>query len=108
MSRSAVHMKQHLPSLDGLPLFASDQVLADAIMGPRKFGEWRQAATLLEAEGLPKIDALMGGRYVPAVRAFFDKQYGLTEKAPRPRVDGREDLGAWNREKPKQRLLRRV
>lgn len=94
--------------LDGLPLFASDQVLADAIMGPRKIGEWRQAATLLEAEGLPKIDALMGGRYVPAVRAFFDKQYGLTEKAPRSRVDGREDLGAWNREKPKQRLLRRV
>jgi hypothetical protein len=31
----------------------------------------------LETRGLPKIDRLMCGRYVPAVRAFFDHLYGL-------------------------------
>lgn len=35
------------------------------------------APTLLEGRGFPKVDGLMGGRYVPAVRAFFDREYGL-------------------------------
>jgi hypothetical protein len=89
-----------------LPLFASDEAISVAFIGPGKTAEWRQIATLLETRGLPKIDALMGGRYVPAVRAFFDKEYGLIEKAPRLNPSGIENLGAWNRERPKQRRVR--
>lgn len=97
-----------LAKFGDLPLFASDEVIAVAFIGPGKTAEWRQIAALLETRGLPKIDALMGGRYVPAVRAFFDKEYGLIEKAPRLAPSGVEDLGAWNRERPKQRRVRQV
>lgn len=38
---------------------------------------WRALAPKLEREGLPKIDPLMGGRYWPAVVAFFNRRYGL-------------------------------
>lgn len=27
--------------------------------------------------GFPTIDGLMGGRYTPAIRAFFDREYGI-------------------------------
>lgn len=91
-----------------LPLFATDEAISDAFMGPGKTSEWRQIAALLETRGLPKIDTLMGGRYVPAVRAFFDKEYGLIDRAPRLAPSGVEDLGAWNRERPKQRRVRPV
>jgi hypothetical protein len=101
-------MTRDAPKFDELPLFAPDDAIADAFMGPGKTTEWRQIAALLEGRGLPKIDALMGGRYVPAVRAFFDKEYGLIEKAPRLAPSGVENLGAWKQEKPKVRRLRQV
>ena len=53
------------------------QLLGTALLGPDRIQEWRQIAPLLEERGLPKVDQLMGGRYVPAVRAFFDRLYGL-------------------------------
>lgn len=83
-------------SLDALPLFADEATLGAALLGPRRSREWRQIATLLEARGLPKVDQLMGGRYVPAVRAFFDREYGLKERTTLT-PDGAEDLGAWKR-----------
>lgn len=101
-------MTRESAKLGDLPLFAPDEAIAVAFIGPGKTTEWRQIAALLETRGLPKIDALMGGRYVPAVRAFFDKEYGLIEKAPRLAPSGVEDLGAWNRERPKQRRVRPV
>lgn len=101
-------MTRGLATFSDLPLFATDEAISSAFMGPGKTAEWRQIAALLETRGLPKIDALMGGRYVPAVRAFFDKEYGLTEKAPRLSPSGIENLGAWNRERPKQRRVRPV
>jgi hypothetical protein len=84
--------------LDDLPLFADDRALGAALLGPRRSGEWRQIASLLEARGLPKIDTLMGGRYVPAVKAFFDGEMGLKARAPLA-PDGVEDLGGWRRRK---------
>ena len=57
-----------------LPLFATDSIISAALLGPDRVREWRQIAPLLEARGLPKVDQLMGGRYWPAVRAFFDHQ----------------------------------
>jgi hypothetical protein len=39
---------------------------------------WRQIAPRLEREGLPRIDPLMGGRFWPAVEAFFRNRHGLS------------------------------
>jgi hypothetical protein len=38
---------------------------------------WRRIAPLLEREGPPKSDPLMGGRFWPAVEAFFRIRHGL-------------------------------
>ena len=80
-----------------LPLYADESAIAAAVLGSKRAGEWSQIAALLEARGLPKIDALMGGRYVPAVKAFFDKQHGLLNASAPLAPDGAEDLGAWTR-----------
>ena len=41
---------------------------------------------------------LMGGRYVRAVVAFFDHQYGLNRSGDAPLVpDGVEDFDGWKR-----------
>jgi hypothetical protein len=90
-------------SLSTLPLFASDDVLGAALLGPDRVAEFRQMVPLLEPRGFPKIDQLMGGRYVPAVRAFFDHQYGLDrDTAPPLAPDGTEDFEGW-RAKQKRR-----
>lgn len=83
-------------ALDALPLFADDTALGEALLGHRRGREWRQIAALLEGRGLPKIDHLMGGRYVPAVKAFFDAEAKLGPRAPTA-PDGIEDLGKWRR-----------
>jgi hypothetical protein len=57
-------------TLDHLPLFAADSLIGAAVIGPGRACEWPAIASLLETRGLPKIDELMGGRYVPAVRVF--------------------------------------
>jgi hypothetical protein len=61
-----------------LPLFATDDELGVALLGRARSAVWRSLAPLFEREGLPRSDPQMGGRYVPAVKAFFDRQYGLT------------------------------
>lgn len=54
---------------------------------------WASKATILEREGLPRIDPIMGGRYWPAVQAFWHRRYGLsTVQASQP--DGEENLDA--------------
>ncbi|SFU39062.1 hypothetical protein SAMN02799631_00400 [Methylobacterium sp. 174MFSha1.1] len=53
--------------------------------------EWKPKAKILERHGLPRIDPLMGGRYWPAVQAYFDRRYGLsTVEVIAP--DGTENL----------------
>jgi len=86
-------------ALDQLPLFADDTALGTALLGSGRAGEWRQLAALLEVRGLPKIDALMGGRYVPAIKAFFDRDYGVAGASSPLVPDGAEDLGAWKKRK---------
>jgi hypothetical protein len=86
-------------ALDQLPLFADDAAIGPALLGPARSSEWRQLAALLEVRGLPRIDALMGGRYVPAVRAFFDRDYGLAGARSPLVPDGVEELGVWKNRK---------
>jgi hypothetical protein len=75
----------HSPSVcrnfESLPLFATDQLLGAALLGPDRAQEFRQMVPMLEARGMPKIDHLMGGRYTRAVIAWFDHQYGLDRGA---------------------------
>jgi hypothetical protein len=76
--------KKRRPSLTfaELPLFATDDELAMALVGRARSAVWRTLVPSFEREGLPKNDPQMGGRYVPAVKAFFDRQYGLTAVTP--------------------------
>jgi hypothetical protein len=83
-------------SIEWLPLFATDEVIGVALLGAERVQEWRQIAPMLEARGLPRIDQLMGGRYVPAVIAFFDHLYGLDRGGDVPTApDGMENFEAW-------------
>lgn len=86
-------------SLQELPLFADDTAIGAALLGAERARDWPPLAKLLERRGLPKIDTLMGGRYVPAVRAFFDRDYGLAGAAMPLAPDGPEELGAWKNRK---------
>jgi hypothetical protein len=87
-------------SLSALPLFASDDVLGAALLGPDRVAEFKQMVPLLEARLFPKIDQLMGGRYVPAVKAFFDHQYGLDHGGGPPLApDGVEDFDGCKKQK---------
>ena len=87
------------------PWFATEDQIGTALLGANRLDEWLQIAPLLEARGLPKIDQLMGGRYMPAVRAFFDRLYGLDHSAANLPLapDGVEDFGSWKRRKKNQR-----
>jgi hypothetical protein len=90
------------PSINGLPWFADDAAIGQALLGPVRAAEWKQIATLLEGRGLPKIDPLMGGRYVPAVKAYFDREYKVGETSGAA-PDGVEDLAAWKNPGQKRR-----
>jgi hypothetical protein len=59
-------------------LFPSEEEIAEEVLG-RRARLWKAVAVVLEREGLPRIDPFMGGRYMPAVRAFFDRRYGLRD-----------------------------
>ncbi len=84
-------------SLDKLPLFASEEAISAAIMGPGKTSEWRQIAPLLERRGLPTLDGLLGGRYTPALRAFFDREYGVHGAAQASAPHAPAELGTWKK-----------
>jgi hypothetical protein len=82
-------MTQRDASKDGL--FPCEAEIARRLsQTPR---DWAAKATVLERRGLPRVDPLMGGRYWPAVRAFWNKNYGLSNvDASQP--DGEENLNA--------------
>jgi len=55
--------------------------------------EWAAKVVILERDGLPRIDPIMGGRYWPSVVAYFNRRYGLSNiEASQP--DGEENLNA--------------
>ncbi len=58
-------------------LFPDEAEVARLIMGPKRAKTWPERALILERQGLPPIDPLLGGRYWPAVRDFFDRRQGL-------------------------------
>ena len=54
---------------------------------------WAATAIVLERDGLPKIDPLMGARYWPAVQAYWNRRYGLS-RVEASALDGQENLDA--------------
>jgi hypothetical protein len=67
---------------DRLPLFATDEEIGEAVLGRDPKREFADMAQLHERDGMPKICPVFGGRYVPAVKACFDAQYGLSAAVP--------------------------
>ncbi len=55
--------------------------------------DWPAKAVVLERDGLPKIDPLMGARYWPAVQAYWNRRYGLSH-VEASALDGTENLNA--------------
>lgn len=82
--------------LDDLALYATDDEIAVAVCG-KNADQWPSIVPVLERQGLPKIDPLIGGRYVPAVKAWFDAQNGLGDR-PGP-ADGEEEWERWGRKR---------
>jgi hypothetical protein len=81
-----------------LPLFSDDAALGIALLGVRRAEEWSSIVPIYERRGFPRIDPVMGGRYVPAIRAFFDREYGLTAVGPSV-PDGVERPDKWKGQK---------
>jgi hypothetical protein len=58
-------------------LYPDEAEIARRVLGARA-SEWPGKAAVLERDGLPKIDPLMGGRFWPAVRQWFLDRHGLS------------------------------
>jgi hypothetical protein len=94
--------------LSKLPLFATDDEIAIAIVGRKRASEWRRGALqILEARGFPKVDALHGGRPVPLIRKWYELHMGLHHSYVRSTLeDGKENPEVWTRSKRERRADR--
>jgi hypothetical protein len=63
------------PTLKRQGLFPCEAEIARRLSQSEK--RWRGIARQLEREGLPKVDPMMGGRFWPAVVAYFHARYGV-------------------------------
>jgi hypothetical protein len=92
-------MAARFRTLDQLPAFASEDELAAALMGTGKTTAFRAIVPLLERRGFPTIDGLMGGRYVPAVKAFFDREYDVRGASQVSAPHAPAELGTWKKQR---------
>jgi len=73
-------------TIHDLPLFASAEEIGEAVLGFERRKEFRGMAEVYMRHGMPQFDLFWGGWYVPAVKAFFDSEYGIG--GPRPMKPG--------------------
>jgi hypothetical protein len=74
-----------------LGLFPSEAEIARRLSQDPK--GWREIAIVLERDGFPAVHPLMGGRFWPAVIAWWNRRYGLsTIEVSQP--DGEDNLDA--------------
>lgn len=93
-----------------IALYPDEAALARAVVGPERVKDWPSIAQQLERRGFPRVHPLMGGRYFPAVLAFFQRDNGLPLSAdeqqatiaPSLKPDGEETFRA-----PQQRTHQR-
>ncbi|WP_454919270.1 hypothetical protein [Xanthobacter sediminis] len=86
-----------------MPLYPAESDIARAVLGPGRASEWKAMAIVLERQGLPRIDPLMGARYWPAVRAWLDRHNGLATMPVPANSDGQE---TWQDERKSARRAR--
>ncbi len=83
-------------ALSALPVFATDQQLAVAIVGKERATAWvKTVVPQLERKGFPRVDPLHEGRPVPLVIKFYEGYFGVT--AGFGVADGEERLGQWRK-----------
>ncbi len=70
-------------------LFPSESEIARRLS--QTLPEWKAKAVVLERQGLPRVDPLMGGRYWPAVEQYWRRRYALSTVEP-SQPDGGEKL----------------
>lgn len=89
-------------TLDDLPMFASDEDIATALVGKDAASKWlRERLPVIQSKpGFPPIDDFHGGRPVPLVKRFYENYLGLPADG-HGKPDGREDENAWR--KPRHR-----
>lgn len=99
MSKSAANDNSPFSDALGiLPLFATDQQLAVAIVGKTRAAVWvKTVIPQLERKGFPRIDPLHNGRPVPLVKKFYDGYFGITAGFAATAPDGQERLGEWKK-----------
>jgi hypothetical protein len=79
-----------------MPLYPSEEEIADAVLGPGKLGEWMVIALREERRGLPMVDPVFGARFWPAVVAYLERRHGLRKDDIPQAADGKE---TWHAEK---------
>jgi hypothetical protein len=75
-----------------IPLYPDEAMIALLVLGPKRAKEWSRIAVHLENKhGLIRVDGEMGGRYWPAVVAFFRQRHNmdLVDSAGRAGVSSR-------------------
>jgi len=95
---------QRRMTIDDLPLFASDLEIGIAVVGEQRAEHWASITVkrLETFPGFPKIDEAHGGRYVPAVKRYYEALYGAPG-GQKPRVEDRpENPDAWRRPRGKK------
>lgn len=78
-------------------LFAADEEIAKLVLGDKAKAR-RDLVAVFEREGLPRTDPMTGGRYWPAVKAFFDRRAGITTTMVPGQPDGEEAMARAKRE----------
>jgi hypothetical protein len=72
--------------------YPSELEIARELMGPKTtLATWRAMVPILEAQGLPPINPLFGGRPWPKVCAWLDKYDGVREVQAPVSTDGPGD-----------------
>src|SRR5271163_2971089 len=71
-----------------LALYPDEAEVARRVIGARS-REWAGKAIILERDGMPKIDPLMGGRFWPAVVRWFHERHGLDVESPAGAIMGK-------------------
>jgi hypothetical protein len=65
-------------TLDQMPLYPDEAAIAVAVLGPKRAKDWPRIAQHLEDKhGLPPVDPEIGGRFWPAVVAYFRMRHGM-------------------------------
>lgn len=96
-------------TLDALPLFATDQQIAVAVVGRAKAETWRRRTLpILEARGFPRVDPLHEGRPTALIRKYYDTYLGLNASYVPTGAAEEEDPDSWLQGRRSRASKRRV